>query len=383
MGDRVVQAPPPGVLHQAHGSCPTGLQALVQAFLVDGLALQFLTPTGRRRLTVQPLLEIVHQQRLDVGGVAVDLLVVGRAAECHQRPGHDVDEAPDELLEGGGLTFGRQLSGDARSHLGDAREAPHRVVSGRDLRVPEVEHEESVAPPCPLGLGVDAAQQVGVTLGVKHDHHFATADVLGDQQFGQPGLAHAGGAEHQGVAHTLGQVHPDVGFCGLNPVQRRVAAQAGGCRSRDAEPFSSPPKQARRQQALFRWEASLGQALRVALVPPEAIAQVQPVHGPGDLQRGHLEALQAAQVASVAQYPPGTSAAPSDMAEQPSSEHQMPGGRDQQHIRHAHGQGRSSGRGQSRRRLVGRPQASFEPAAHADACLSRAALTAGRTSARR
>jgi hypothetical protein len=55
------------------------------------------------------------------------------------------------------------------------------------------------------------------------------ADVLGDQQFRQSGLAHARGAQHEHVANPFTQVHPDVGFTRLDPVDRRIAAQADGC----------------------------------------------------------------------------------------------------------------------------------------------------------
>ena len=51
------------------------------------------------------------------GRIAVDLLVVGLAAERHERARHHVHEAPDELLEGGGLAFRGQLAGDAGGDL--------------------------------------------------------------------------------------------------------------------------------------------------------------------------------------------------------------------------------------------------------------------------
>src|SRR3546814_3435040 len=48
-----------------------------------------------------------------------------------------------------------------------------------------------------------------IALGVENDHHLvlagriAAADVLSDEQLGQPRLAHARGAEHQRVPHAL------------------------------------------------------------------------------------------------------------------------------------------------------------------------------------
>jgi hypothetical protein len=58
--------------------------------------------------------------------------------------------------------------------------------------------------PCPLGFGIDAAQQVDIALGVEHDHHLAATDVLGDQQFRQARLADPRGAQHQRVADPVG-----------------------------------------------------------------------------------------------------------------------------------------------------------------------------------
>jgi hypothetical protein len=95
--------------------------------------------------------------------------------------------------------------------------------------VSQVKHEELVCAPCPLAFSEDAAQQVDVALGVKHDHHLTATDVLGDQQFGQARLAHPRRAQHQRVTNPFGEVHPDVGFIRLDTVDRRIAAQANGC----------------------------------------------------------------------------------------------------------------------------------------------------------
>jgi hypothetical protein len=66
-----------------------------------------------------------------------------------------------------------------------------------------VEHEELALAPARSGFGIDAAQQIGIALGIEHDHHLAAADVLGDQQLGQPRLADPGGAQHQRVPDPL------------------------------------------------------------------------------------------------------------------------------------------------------------------------------------
>ena len=129
----------------------------------------------------QVLAGVLDEQRLDVVDVAAHLLVVGSASQGHQGAGDDVDEAPGELLEGGGVALARELVGDAGGHLGDAREAADGVVAGGDLRVAEVEEVEVPSPPGPLGLGIDPAQQVRVALGVEDDDHVPAADVLGDQ----------------------------------------------------------------------------------------------------------------------------------------------------------------------------------------------------------
>ena len=77
-----------------------------------------------------------------------------------------------------------------------------------------------------FGFHVHALEQIGVALGVEDDHdlvlaaHLA-ADVLGDEQFGQAGLADAGGAEHQRMADALGQRQGDVNLVRFDAVQAR------------------------------------------------------------------------------------------------------------------------------------------------------------------
>ena len=77
---------------------------------------------------------------------------------------------------------------------------------------------------CPLGLGIDPSQQTGIPFGIEDDHHVPAADVLGDQEFGQPGLADPGGAQHQGVADPLTDVHPDRLFVRFYRMQGGFAA---------------------------------------------------------------------------------------------------------------------------------------------------------------
>ena len=71
---------------------------------------------------------------------------------------------------------------------------------------------QRIFPARPPGLGDHPLHQVGVALGVEHDDHVAPGDVLGDQDFRQPGLADTGGAEHQGVADAITQGHVDRAF---------------------------------------------------------------------------------------------------------------------------------------------------------------------------
>ncbi len=170
------------------------------------------------------LARVLDEQRLDVVDVAPDLLVVRPPAERHQRTGNDIDEAPGELLEGGRVALARQLVRDPGRHLGDARETADRVVARRHLGKAEMEQVEVLGAAGPLGFCVHAPQQVGIALRVEDDDHIAAADVLGDEDLGEPGLADPGGAEHQGVADALAKIHPDILLVGLHRMQRRRAA---------------------------------------------------------------------------------------------------------------------------------------------------------------
>ncbi len=87
-----------------------------------------------------------------------------------------------------------------------------------------MEDVELAFAPGALGLDVHALQQVGIALGVEDDHYLVlaadlAADVLRDEQLGQPRLAHARGAQHQGVADALAQRQGDVDLVRLDAMQ--------------------------------------------------------------------------------------------------------------------------------------------------------------------
>jgi hypothetical protein len=86
-----------------------------------------------------------------------------------------------------------------------------------------MEHIEVFGPPSPSGLGIHPPQQAGIPLGVEDDHHVPPMDILGDQDLGQAGLSDPGGAQHQGVAHPLPDVHPDRLFVRFHRMQGRLA----------------------------------------------------------------------------------------------------------------------------------------------------------------
>ena len=82
-----------------------------------------------------------------------------------------------------------------------------------------MEHKEGVLSSAAFAFHKHPLEQVGIALGVEHDAGFATANVLGDQQFSQTGLADTGGAEHQGVADPFAQGQADFHFMGFDTVQ--------------------------------------------------------------------------------------------------------------------------------------------------------------------
>ena len=64
-------------------------------------------------LLVEGVPGVLHEQGFDVIDVTAHLLIVGPASQGHQGPGDDIDEAPGELLEGGGVALAGELVGDA------------------------------------------------------------------------------------------------------------------------------------------------------------------------------------------------------------------------------------------------------------------------------
>src|SRR3546814_9031696 len=72
--------------------------------------------------------------RVDVDDVALDQQVVRPLPQLDQGARDDVDEAPGEFAERGAVAFARELSGDARGHLGDPPEPADGVVERRAVR---------------------------------------------------------------------------------------------------------------------------------------------------------------------------------------------------------------------------------------------------------
>src|SRR3546814_2225756 len=88
----------------------------------------------------------------------------------------------DLFAERGAVAFARELSGDARGHLGDPPEPAHRVVARRDVRPAQMEDVELAFTPGALGLDVHALQQVRIALGVEDDHHLVLAADLRSEE---------------------------------------------------------------------------------------------------------------------------------------------------------------------------------------------------------
>ena len=216
------------VAHERDGPCTAPAQRGGKVALPDagGLPGHLLLPVPCA-VAAQVGLGVLHEQRLDVVDVASHLPVVGPAPQGHQGPGDDVDEPPCEFLERRGIALARQLVGDPGRHLGDAREIADGVVAGRNPGVAKMEHVERIGAPGAPGLGIHPSQQPGIAFRIEHDHHVAAANVLGNQQLGQPGLADARRAQHQRVTGPLAEVHPDRLFPGLDGMQGRVAARLG------------------------------------------------------------------------------------------------------------------------------------------------------------
>ena len=288
---------------------------------------------GLRLVLGEVVLGVLDEQRVDVDDVALDQQVVRPLPQLDQGARDDVDEAPGEFAERGAVAFARELSGDARGHLGDPPEPADGVVARRDVRPAQMEHVELAFAPGALGLDVHALQQVRIALGVEDDHHLVlaadlAADVLRDEQLGQPRLAHARGAQHQGVADTLAQRQGDVDLVRLDAMQarqsadrrqrpRRVERAVPGQRARqrrdgkrrELKPLLQPPGgpvgRRRLDIAAELRPVGLHQPVRVPLLPAKAPADEQPLLTHRHVATCHHVARQAADVAAIAQDRPG------------------------------------------------------------------------------
>ena len=77
------------------------------------------------------------------------------------------------------------------------------------------------------------------------------------------------------MSDPVADVHPDVRFRGLDPVDGGIAADGGLLGRRRLQKFSDAAYQSRVQQVLLLGESRFMQALRVALVPVESSPQKQ------------------------------------------------------------------------------------------------------------
>ena len=178
----VIQTVLLGVSHQGEGVAVASAQCHGQGFEIAVVALEGAHAGAPvfRPLFVEPPVEILHQQRLDVGDIAGDQGVVRFAAQPQQGAGHHVGETPGELAEGRGIALVRQLAGDPAGHLGDPAKLAHRVVAGGQMGIAQMKDVEVVQPPGAFGLAVAAAHQIGIAFGIEDDGHIPPADVLGD-----------------------------------------------------------------------------------------------------------------------------------------------------------------------------------------------------------
>ena len=322
-GGRIVELFAFRVVEQFHQLPAARLERLVQAGIVDLDAGHLVAPAGGLRLAIEPMHEVIENQRLEVLGIAVQRAVAGFAAQRHHRAHQPVDVLPDKLLERFGIAPARHIVGDPGGDFGDAREIADRVVARRALRIAEVKEMELPHPPGALGLGVDAAKHVGVALRVEHDDGFTAPNVLRHQQFQKPRLAGAGGTDHHHVSYPLRQRQVDVTFVGLNTVERRIAPHLGhrrhrippgrpaGQRGCPREPGVLMPQLEPARQAIepsrlaemrvFR-PARVDQALGMHRGPAEAAAEKELVAGPGDALGGQHVVRRLPEVALKAQH---------------------------------------------------------------------------------
>ena len=281
----------------------------------------------------EEVLGVLDEQGVDVDDVALDQQVIGAPSQLHQGAGDDVDEAPGKFPKGRAVALAGELAGDARGHLRDAPEAPHRIVAGGNIRPTEMEHVELAVTPSTLGFHVHALEQVGIALGVEHDHDLVlgvdlAADILGDAQLGQPGLANPCSAEHQGMTDSLAQWQGNVRLLGLDAVQARQPAhrgqwtnriqgvipcghsgKAGKWEWRKFQPLlqlADKPVDRRRFDIAAKLGAvGLHQPMRMALIPAKSPADEQPLLAHRYVPAGHHITGGAADVASVTQNHPG------------------------------------------------------------------------------
>ena len=357
IGHRVIKPLVLDILDQGDGDAVAPAQGHGQIAVIErtGAPRYLLLPAGRRHAG-EPLPVVVLQQRIDVGNVPHDLVVIRPPAQRHQGAGDDVGEAPGEFPEGGAVALVGQLVGNAGCHLGDAGERAHRVVARADAWIAQMEDIDLLLPAGAPGLGIDPLEQVGVALGVEHDHHIAAADVLGDQDLGQPGLADPGGSEHEGVPYALAEIHPHVLLLRLHAVQGGIAAdRRQRCERIPAAAAAQPPAQRRQQERTLPGDflaprpaieraglhiaphlgtQGVAQALGVFLCPAKAAAQKQLVPAHGNAVGSQAVDTQPAQVALVVHHGVGLPAAPDGQCPEPG------GGRKAHRRRHHHRPGR-------------------------------------------
>ena len=224
---------------------------------------------------------VLQEQRLDVVDAVEDLAVDRLAAQRRDRARNDVGEAPAELAERGRVAGRRQRVGEPRRDLRDAAEVADRVVARAHRRKAEVEEIEAVEPAGARRFRVAALHQLGIALGIDHDHDVAAADVLGCADLQQPRLADPRGAVHDEVRHALGQVGVDRLLVHRNGMDVRVATDRRQRRDR------VPPDAARRDRGELGQHA---RALDGVLEPPRGVVGAAGIDEPL-----HLGAARVAQ----------------------------------------------------------------------------------------
>ena len=260
---------------------------------------------ARRAAASQVIAGVLDEERLDVGDVLPDLVVVGAPAEGHERPGDDVDEAPGELPEGRAVARRGELARDPGRDLGDPREVADGVVAGAPLRIAQVEEVELALATGALHFGPDPLDQLGVALGIEDDDDLAPMEVLGDEELAEPGLADARRAEDERMAYAIRERHGDRTFRKLDAVERRIAADRrqrserippGAPAEKRSQGLEQPVVLARRLDpscpaipapgldiAPGLGMARVGEALGVELGPAEAPSQEEPGRADRDL----------------------------------------------------------------------------------------------------